>query len=733
MKHYRNCTTPEEIKTGHFRQRFSTGNLQYLDNDSWKDINLNLRDFGSNHWGLETAPYKALIPKKANGEIWFGNHQHEFSWKCDCNPIDGVLTDTNRVYYENAFSTSIHLEIAAGKNRFQKTIIIDEKPSPVPDYLEFQFELNTKFIEMIRCAGDSRYENFKDIIGKSFSRQIELYQDDEKVSYIRPAKVWDSTGREIDLPLRFYMRGGKLYMVKRIPRAILNNAVYPLYTDGSSSYYSGSGDGHTTCAQTTWDAAHDAVNATSTDYTNTLYIYTGLDWWDPNRNIHRAFFPFNTTGLPLNCVVSAATFSVYPYSGNGTRPTCRVCETFQVSNTALQNSDFEDCGYDSGYEQGGRAKETPIVAGSDSDVTLTDGAYRAFTLNSTGIGWIKRDGSTWTRLGVREKAHDCDDSDSGTSAYRSMIRPSEYTGTANDPILDVTYTKTYSVTGSGGITIGGSADLAVDIEVTGSGGITIGGQARVIRQVSYDTSNVIAFTANIKEHYSISCSNEATNFPASYASDYLRPNKKFHTQDTTETDVLVEWAGDIDTILLYNCNFGSFNIEVAAEESFSTFQDKDTGMWHGIVRIDKDAANYSHATNFAIIEIPVQSTLDSESYFSIGAIVGGMRQDFTKWPSHPLRRELIENIWKREFDGGAKEIETSGKPFHLLEYSWMVEATDFQELAEIENHIDVDGAVILHEKRTDYEAVFLAQKIGGLKYEENYGHNKATMQFRELV
>lgn len=110
-----------------------------------------------------------------------------------------------------------------------------------------------------------------------------------------------------------------------------------------------------------------------------------------------------------------------------------VVQTSQPSTSELTTADYDLCG---------DAIDNPTKGSANIDLTgLTIGAYRDFTLNATGLGWISKTG--YTMLGVRE-GHDIQDiwSDPGEVDKESgiWVSASEQTDTSQDPYLSVTYT-----------------------------------------------------------------------------------------------------------------------------------------------------------------------------------------------------------------------------------------------------------------------------------------------------
>ena len=214
--------------------------------------------------------------------------------------------------------------------------------------------------------------------------------------------------------------------------------------------YSAAGDGWVGQQQHSWDDCHDNTigrdDVNWYDATVTTSLNGRVAYYSNNGYvIARAFHPIDTSGLGSGASVSAATLNLYVQSKaddyNDGKDYLVVVKTFQASNTTLARADYEDCGYDSGTETGGRAKYTPVEGSDQLDITsIATSAYKAWTLNAIGRGWINLTG--YTNLGMRE-GHDVEDSVIGASNENNSYintRTSEYANTASDPYLSVTYT-----------------------------------------------------------------------------------------------------------------------------------------------------------------------------------------------------------------------------------------------------------------------------------------------------
>jgi hypothetical protein len=220
----------------------------------------------------------------------------------------------------------------------------------------------------------------------------------------------------------------------------------------SEEPYAGAGDGHAAIFGTgysTWDLAHDETSAPFADYTSNENWFAGTGYQDyqgSNFNWKRGLVPFDTSAIPSGATITAATLNLYLYSvGNAVNDGTdylNVVETTQPDHTDVVAGDYDNVG----------SVDSPTTGATSIDLgDISTSAYTVFTLNATGLGWIKTDGESstcgtaltgWTCLGVRE-GHDLEDSNPSYSLndYNQVaLRYSEYTGTASDPYLSVTYT-----------------------------------------------------------------------------------------------------------------------------------------------------------------------------------------------------------------------------------------------------------------------------------------------------
>ncbi len=215
--------------------------------------------------------------------------------------------------------------------------------------------------------------------------------------------------------------------------------------------FSGSGDGYTAHAEsgdaenvvTFFDCQSNSgvfsspiASASSTTFKVFSVLFGALS--ARSCEADRPFIPFNTSTIPSSASISAASLSLYVTAKtngvNDGSDTANLIQTHQVSSGTLSDSD-----HDTTIETGG---STPL------DITsVTTSAYNVWTLNATGLSWIKKSGQAatcgtvagYTCLGIRE-GHDLSGSMTVNASGNSLtFSSSETTGTSQDPFLSVTY------------------------------------------------------------------------------------------------------------------------------------------------------------------------------------------------------------------------------------------------------------------------------------------------------
>jgi len=132
------------------------------------------------------------------------------------------------------------------------------------------------------------------------------------------------------------------FTTKEIGESFDNYVFSPAVFMAAASYYSGAGDGQVRNYGADWNTVHDASTGTSADYTSdALDLQTYLSG---NYYMSRLFFPIDTSGLPGDATISAATFSIHCGQKGSADPGIALVQTSQASMTSLVTGDLDQCG-----------------------------------------------------------------------------------------------------------------------------------------------------------------------------------------------------------------------------------------------------------------------------------------------------------------------------------------------------------------------------------------------------
>ncbi len=207
----------------------------------------------------------------------------------------------------------------------------------------------------------------------------------------------------------------------------------------TTSFYPSSGDGSVAYqSSTSWSTAYNAPTGSTASATGTtLNVDTGL-LNGGKFAIERAFVPFDTSALPDNATVASARLKLYVAaklnSDNDGQDFVTIAQGLEPSTTSLGTADYDLAGTINAPQEG-------VDVAERKDITsVAAGAYLTFNLNATGQGWISKTGVS--KLALRE-GHDVLNTPfvGAKNQYNQLqVRTSEYTGTTNDPVLEVTYT-----------------------------------------------------------------------------------------------------------------------------------------------------------------------------------------------------------------------------------------------------------------------------------------------------
>lgn len=261
-----------------------------------------------------------------------------------------------------------------------------------------------------------------------------------------------------------------------------------------------------------------------------------------------------------------------------------------------------------------------------------------------------------------------------------------------------------------------------------SGGVGMGGCGGYRISGSYETADTFFLVGDIAKVTNYTSVTEITGQPFSNAIDYKRPRKRWNKGDALITNVYIGFAKPVNTIMLINVNFATFNINAGSSQLHYTLFDHASGIYNGIVRYDKKITNI-------YLSIPTQTPSDGSSAFFIGSIAGGIRNEFSFNPNYPYGKKMVENSHSIFFSEGNSEDEIGSESYHELEYNFDIYSDAYlDQINEAVGNIDKDGYCYIYEKCGDEEYLYLAQLTGNYNYgRESYGKRKATLLFREVI
>jgi len=132
---------------------------------------------------------------------------------------------------------------------------------------------------------------------------------------------------------------------------------------------------------------------------------------------------FNTASIGSSAIISSATTALYCDTVKAGSKDVALVLGSPASTSTLVDADFNDYGTTEGATR----------------VTASTGAYKTWTLNATGRGWIAKTGVTV--LGWREAAKDLDNSAPTPTGNENgaQFTGNGYAGTTRDPYLNVVY------------------------------------------------------------------------------------------------------------------------------------------------------------------------------------------------------------------------------------------------------------------------------------------------------
>jgi len=443
----------------------------------WSPINCELSQVLSG-FEVSDAPFYFKAPKRSTGYWEFNvNNRFDVFKKTEINApefsqvirglgindVPGELFDIggngrlDSVLYPKAYNSDFVGDLVLfpehGKApRLKKLIKFDT--APIDDIsIEFEIEFSGKPELSPRKLnhGEIREEE-RDKWATNLGKGEYLYLNSQEGIYIRaweePLKVgagiktpmiWDSNP---DLSLRKsqiietyikWISGNKYILTKIIPNSFFDGAVFPVYTDTTSTFFpdpnpettsvDGSvrrdNDGSWANARNTAAALTVTANSVSTNCNNSTSA--------GNYTVRRNIFLFDTSSMPDADIINSADFSLWVDA---------IMDTDSAGLALTQSDPNQNVGLIVGdYDEVSDTLNNPTEgAPRRSYASMSTNQYEPFVLDATGLGWIDKAGIT--KFGTRGTL-DVDDITPIGNGNSAQVFNADQPGTNNDPKLVV--------------------------------------------------------------------------------------------------------------------------------------------------------------------------------------------------------------------------------------------------------------------------------------------------------
>jgi len=269
--------------------------------------------------------------------------------------------------------------------------------------------------------------------------------------YTRPSVAWDADNEPVNL---IADDAGVLTLTMDA----MKQATFPITIDPDTSFTTSASDGVIGRVETgTYAANHDAANGSSAFSSSTWTFYSlGQSFYSPDYALFRVPIYFDTSSLPDNSSVTAATLKLY---GRDDKSDTNFNITIQTGTSSSYPADpFTLADYNYTHYTGD--------GGSLTTVGFTIAGYNSITLNATGRGWINKTGAT--KFMVRSSRDISSTPPTGEEKVQIWFYEK---GTGYWPTLDVTYTASAAPT----VTTDAASNIAMNTTRLNSSVVDDGG------------------------------------------------------------------------------------------------------------------------------------------------------------------------------------------------------------------------------------------------------------------
>ena len=428
-------------KTSEFHIKF----VNFIDESGkWKRIDLNpKKDAAGFH--ITDAPYSADLPLKANGNIHFTS-TNRYSVKekkirddapisaikkfTNALPVNGIATDEGVLYAGALPDIGADLLLQPHEMELRYLVVWDSLPPACADpNATFEIPFTQTFNNGIvpRKRDNARIKGTKETIRGGYS----VSTNDFRGIGSPVARIWDSAGKSETVDIVGRLIVNTLHGAKVIHCSSFVDAVYPVKTDATSTFFSGdSGDGEVRYAAiATYETVRTTANGssanTSANPTRVRQLYFA---GNGSYNIERTCTPFDTSSLTSSAVVTDAVVSVYGTQKADDAAHSPALHLVEMGCQSAETMVVSDYNYTLWGDTYGTLAYSSFSTTGYNDITLTD------------VSIISTD--DYSRLGFRlSRDINGETPGSGGSNIEEgfYFHLSNETGTDKDPTLEVTY------------------------------------------------------------------------------------------------------------------------------------------------------------------------------------------------------------------------------------------------------------------------------------------------------
>jgi hypothetical protein len=427
----------------------------FLGNNGWTPIDLTPVEAGG-VFSISQAPYAISVPTLANDwyeiqstntyDIWNKIVRNDAPKSITkryptARPVAGISTG-NGVLFSDAFpALNADRLIQLHEKEIRDLVVFNSEPHG-QGQVTIPFEVDFGTLPILKSNGRGQAASEADFrqdasadLGLSFTtsrfRGIKIKQP----------RIWDSSGKGQAISIVGKVVGSRFIGRKVIDRSFFSNAVFPVYTDTTSTFFpdpdpeTTSVDGYTERGSgtgITWSDIHDGAGSFSSSGSgvDTLRCtYDGTSGGSGWLTLNRIIILFDTSSLPDALTITAANINMYcntTTTGLAGQSVVIVGST-PASNTNIVNADYSQTG-------------TTAYSATTSVTSITQSAYNAFALNATGLSNLTATGVSKFAMRMETDRTNSEPTTSGRQSSWAWFLTAETTGTSQDPYLDVTYT-----------------------------------------------------------------------------------------------------------------------------------------------------------------------------------------------------------------------------------------------------------------------------------------------------